>query len=628
LSEGVMSRAHLIDIADVSVQFWSVVGEDKHAVYRVIATMEPDYVSSHPDTAPTYVSFHRYNDFKNLSTAVNETKNLPPGSWTSIFAPMALGLAKDLDPEYLNDRAKKLEDFMKNLLSVLKGSDRTRSNDRSELLKFLTADVKTESVKIPDRKDDYQELVDLFKYWNEIPPKPIWEKYVVSVFGTTSAGKSSFMNHIIGMPLCHTSVGQVDTGFTIIEVVSEKEFLKYSGESAAKKMSKEEVMKTEYTSKDPMNDPRYGRVFVVLDSQATLQHYAPRLEELKSGVATSGSIIRTMLINESYLEYLSKEQARLIKSIILIDSKGLEQSTVQSIYEGGRADPERVSVFVKNAAIRAIIMRMSSLSLFLSPVQQFRSSGPQISEFELSALMASNGTQSVEKAAEGLNSVLVKSRVDSEKAAAVAGSSDSVMWSYLKPFLGSWGEVVSIATEFVGKVAGFGGDTSAPAAVAAASAPSASESEKGGGNSRWGNVVFVFTKMDEVKFDRREEKSFWFDVGRVFGQNCHFIETPTSDDCICICLPECLRNKDFDPEMNALEQLKTKIANTASRCLWEEKLDRTIIDMARKIQDIIKKQSYDISKNVTISHLAEICQRAENRLRDQGMARARRQADE
>lgn len=110
---------------------------------------------------------------------------------------------EDLDPEFLKERASKLDEYVKYLLRTLKGSGRARAQDRAALVRFL---VDGQQVELPGQQDDLEELNQLLREWRQPVPEPIWDKYVVALFGTTSAGKSSLINHLVGFPLCRTSV--------------------------------------------------------------------------------------------------------------------------------------------------------------------------------------------------------------------------------------------------------------------------------------------------------------------------------------------------------------------------------------------------------------------------------------
>ena len=119
-------------------------------------------------------------------------------------------VAEDLDPEFLKERAARLEEFAAHLLRTLRASLPACAADRAALLRFL---VGGEPAALPSRQADYAELCELLAAWGQPVPDPVWDKYVVALFGTTSAGKSSFVNYLFGFPLCRTSVCHPSSSF-------------------------------------------------------------------------------------------------------------------------------------------------------------------------------------------------------------------------------------------------------------------------------------------------------------------------------------------------------------------------------------------------------------------------------
>jgi ABC-type phosphate/phosphonate transport system ATPase subunit len=53
-------------------------------------------------------------------------------------------------------------------------------------------------------------------------------KYMISLFGLTSSGKSAFVNHLLGAYVRESQQGKVDTQFAIIETVSKEEFQQFA----------------------------------------------------------------------------------------------------------------------------------------------------------------------------------------------------------------------------------------------------------------------------------------------------------------------------------------------------------------------------------------------------------------
>ena len=117
-------------------------------------------------------------------------------------------------------------------------------------------------------------------------------------------------------------------GFTMIEVVSQSEFNRHApGESGQEMLSAEQVMDTAFSALDPREDPRHGRLFVVLGAEETLQHYSPRLSELRPFVGSDGAaVLRTVLVNERYLRLLREAGGMRVRgALVYLDRREIFQ---------------------------------------------------------------------------------------------------------------------------------------------------------------------------------------------------------------------------------------------------------------------------------------------------------------
>ena len=63
----------------------------------------------------------------------------------------------------------------------------------------------------PTATEDYERLRARLRQWNVAPAAFPWRKRVVSLFGLTSAGKSSLLNHIFTVVCARAGGGQIDT---------------------------------------------------------------------------------------------------------------------------------------------------------------------------------------------------------------------------------------------------------------------------------------------------------------------------------------------------------------------------------------------------------------------------------
>ena len=94
----------------------------------------------------------------------------------------------------------------------------------------------------------------------------------------------------------------------------------------------------------------------------------------------------------------------------------------------------------------------------------------------------------------------------------------------------------------------------------------------------WENMLFIFTKSDEINWTKKEDESFWYEVGKVFGQSLQHIEPPTKLNFLRIGLPEfvnCLNRG----RINELYKLKSKIMKLSINYV-SHTIDERIVNLA------------------------------------------------
>lgn len=439
----------------------------------------------------------------------------------------------------------------------------------------------------------------------------------------------------------------MDTGFTLIEVVKASEFARHVPAGARDAVLTRAEAMAPATAADARDDARHGRLFVVLDAAETLAHYAPRLDALRPLVAAGGAPVRALLVNARYLALLPRAQAALARAVLVVDTKGIEPGAAQEVFEGAHVSAECVARFVDAAAQRALVLRLAAAALFLVPAAQCRAAGPQISAFELAALMASDRAHSVADSAAELKRLLQCAGTQG----GTSGSSNSSngsdgnnngsggggggFWKLVRPMLGAWAcavDVARAATDIIGKVTGGGGSGSGSAGAGGtgtgtgtgADAGAAARAALGGaGNSRWGSTRFVFTRMDEVVWTPAEERAFWYDVGRVLARSCHFIEPPPPAHLLRVALPgpQLGRCAGAPPVTGDLAQLTQRTVCAAAQHPWEAQLDRTLADAAARLRAHVCAEASALTRRATLLRIDEIAQRAECRLDDAVAAR-------
>jgi hypothetical protein len=158
--------------------------------------------------------------------------------------------------------------------------------------------------EIPTPVQDYEYLKDLARKNGLVQKRVPWNKLVLTVLGTTSSGKSSFISHLLTVACAASSgAGQVDSGFSIIECASEEDFRRYSGfkgnqyPNLTVRQLKEPVVPAAQNLKD---DPRDGVVFVYLDASGTLDRYREQLGTDYASLAQYNRI-RSVLVNPFYV---------------------------------------------------------------------------------------------------------------------------------------------------------------------------------------------------------------------------------------------------------------------------------------------------------------------------------------
>jgi hypothetical protein len=143
---------------------------------------------------------------------------------------------------------------------------------------------------------------------------------------------------------------------------------------------------------DPHADPRYGTVFVHLDTAQTLARYSAQFSQLGSDFSNYG-LVTTVLVNEvtlvgtdtkSYLPRDDPEWFTFATTTIFIDSPGFDPAL----------GPERdiLEKFLGNLKILQFIYSMSDQTLFFIPATQLNLVASQLAMLELSVMYSIHGS--------------------------------------------------------------------------------------------------------------------------------------------------------------------------------------------------------------------------------------------
>ena len=111
----------------------------------------------------------------------------------------------------------------------------------------------------------------------------------------------------------------------------------------------------------------------------------------------------------------------------------------------------------------------------------------------------------------------------------------------------------------------------------------------------WDNTLFIFTKSDEINWTKKEDESFWYEVGKVFGQSLQHIEPPTKLMFLRIGLPE-FQHSLSEGRINELDKLKLKIMKLSANYV-NHTIDEKIVNLSDCLLDLLNSENpYD--KNV------------------------------
>ena len=240
--------------------------------------------------------------------------------------------------------------------------------------------------------------------------------------------------------------------------------------------------------------------------------------------------------------------------------------------------------FVRNAGIRAEIKRLSSYSLFLMSVQQSKMCQSQLYEFELTTLMASNKEQNILTLVNNINNSLIQFKNNTEiKKMNIYDISQKGI-NTISPLFGILGKLTNSALSVLRQV----NDN------VVLNTDNIIDDGKVSGlsNLMWDNTLFIFTKSDEINWTKREDESFWYEVGNVFGRSLQHIESPTKTMFLRIGLPEFVNcvNKG---RINELDKLIFKI-KTLSINYVSNTIDEKIINLSDCLLDLFNSENKNV----------------------------------
>lgn len=308
--------------------------------------------------------------------------------------------------------------------------------------------------------------------------------------------------------------------------------------------------------------------FRYLDSDGTLDRYREQLGTDSASLAQYHKI-RTVLINERYLNG-PPEDVSLAKKIILIDSKGVDASSMG----GGERETERGLRYLQSE-IKAFQMfqKMSNLTLFMMPAGDLRNCEAALTIFELSVVCSE----------EGMNFLTAEIK----KAAASPAGAAAVHVHYANdPVAGLLSRVLGI-DQLYGAAKSVG--SWAASKVSALYGP-ADPGEIDHGTARWEKTFFVLSRVDELyraghethTDPRQIELQVFYELGVAFGKRLRHLEPPTFARVCTLGLPE-RQPRDQKQYVGFLNTFKAYLLRQTSETTYSRNRDDAIIAMVDEL---------------------------------------------
>eukprot|EP01102_Stenamoeba_stenopodia_P000706 TRINITY_DN10652_c0_g1_i1.p1 TRINITY_DN10652_c0_g1~~TRINITY_DN10652_c0_g1_i1.p1 ORF type:complete len:806 (-),score=169.71 TRINITY_DN10652_c0_g1_i1:127-2544(-) len=600
--------------------FVSIGNPFSHWVYRV----ESKFTTTEAKIN-CFIVYHRFSDFQKF---YNELVSFPELKALVPYPPSKIG-PRYTDPKIIQDRCNQLNEFLNKVIRVKLVQQKEAC--REVLYRFLTHGEDADNITagtqaeplgigtwaaqwfsyygtkmLTQQKDftpqeDYSRLCAKLQHWG-VPPRTFpWKKYVITIYGTTSAGKSSLVNHLFTLSVARSGGTQIDTGYTIFETLPSTEFAQVVDSRSKKKsatFTEEQLLAPLPESWEKIyTDPRYGKVFVInQDLERFRQQFNDKFDYVKSH-----NKARSVFINEDYLRG-DPNDIELAKNLIVIDSKGLDQTAKELLAITNAAELEQKKLDIQ---LMQLLNQLSDKILFLFPYNDRHNCTEQIATFELSIVCSFDNGSLMEEKIEEVRKLQAE-KEEKELAqrgyqySSALGLGANLLGYVMQPVMGLSVDVISnLRTKIVNSVMG---NTDSKRKHRAAML----------GNELWEKTRFMITKIDEFwryveqqdSTDHSAELQLYYDLGRAFG-NRKYIEAPTLDKFIPIGLPEKnLRNKSKnqkpiqdlhrellrDKKMTGnLLSFKESLLKESTVSSYDKRLDEAILSMCDQLDALIKE---------------------------------------
>lgn len=440
---------------------------------------------------------------------------------------------------------------------------------------------------------DYHQARTLMEMWKLTPKKLPFPKFVTLLLGSTSSGKSAFVNHHFGCVARKSTDHQQDTDFTVVEVIPPNEFYQLSG-TTERIVHKSQAMLypdaqvvDEKLLKAPIeayeSDWRRGRVFIRLNSAQMLTRYEQLRPYAKEGLFSA------CLINEACLDR-SAPHFDLACNSILIDSPGF--STIQSA--------EIAEKFRGTLVVLQYLYNMCDLLLYFVPCGQISTLAQHLPMLELALTYASHGEKIGDEALKTLFSRQVQE---------ANNSGSGFLTSFCSAIASS---IIKQATS------GYASPSSGPVP------------DTGQGASVWHKTLFILSKVD-ILF-RQKDPSNWsrvllsqyYELGVLLGSSLSLLVPPVHDQCLTIGLPQYIHAGSYSrastpvPVTADLDLLTAKMAGREREAPYISRLEMAIQQMCSDLEKAMAGSFMTMGQHQTMLDLRSRSE-ARNRSRQTGL---------
>lgn len=553
-----------VDVTQPTRVFARLAPNDKFVIYNVHSKSNlPLYKGGTAvDNVYSHTVRKRYTEFTTLRAKLKENHplvnipELPAVSYTNRFnaeflAKRSLALKEFLCLLTENKRlfeAVELKDFLTvdaigNVTIDNTNTTQVVSNLEHYLggleLNYLSTQTIDKSQFATQAEKDLDRLQALSAYWQVETREIPFEKFVVLVLGTTSAGKSSWINHFFGVNIKKTADNQQDTYFSFIEVVTAEEFAKHTPTHDKSHFASFSAEQLQENIRNVDTDPRLNHVFVYLDGESTITRYYKHLTKYSKDIRAF-AVFKTILINETYL--MNFKSYPLTSKTILIDSPGFvaEKDILNNI--------EEMSC---NLNIYQAIYSFSDKLLFFMPAPQLQMVYNQLVTLELTILASYPDV--------GVSNIVNRLKQAKRNHQAEEGEENNGIMSLI-------GGVVKSLFGYQ-KNSLFKGTTC------------------------WDKTFFILSKVDLLEGGMTNYASILYDLGGIFKGAFTVFPNPVFDNIIPICLPSKSKHTNGSNVSNNLDLLYRKLHNHSLACPYEKRIESTIQIMAETLLSHLKKST-------------------------------------